>query len=131
MFKLKSSAFLVALFALSACTTPPDWTRARASEVRLRDGVPGAEVAVLSDAKIEVVLRAFRAASRVNVTDQERRRLWAARCFDVVGDQAVSGRWLYEPESGTFSKMDPKIQPGFLLTADDRSRINALFPKKG
>ena len=131
MLKLKGSVFLVALLALSACTTAPDWTSARASEVRLRDGVPGTEVAVLSDvAKVEVVLRAFRAASRINVADQERRRLWAALCFDIVGAQAFSGRWLYEPESGTFSKLDPKIQPVFRLTAEDRNRINALFPKK-
>ena len=132
MLKNQLSALVVALLALSACTATPDWSRAQAKEVRLRNGVPGEQVAVLSQlSKIEVVLQAFRRAERVSATGEERRRLWASSCFDVIGDRAVSGRWLYEADSGMFSKMDPLVHPVFRMTAEDKNRINALFSNKG
>ena len=131
MQSLKLSLVTVLAVILAGCVAP-DWSQAHVHEVLFRDGVPGNQVAAIVDAaRIEVVRAAFLHSARVQPTEADRKRLWSSTCFDVTGDRPIKGRWLYEPESGIFSRMDPLKQPVFRMTTEDRSRFNDLFPKKG
>lgn len=123
---------MVALAALFFGCAGPDWSQARVQEIRFRDGVPGNQIAAIVDAaQIEVVRSAFQRSTRAQPSEADRKRLWSSMCFDVLGERPIKGRWLYEPDTGMFSRMDPLMQPVFLMTSEDKLRLNALFPKKG
>lgn len=123
--------FLLATTALAlvfGCVSSPRFGNASIREVRFRDGIPGEQVAVATEGSgLDAVVRALERAKRISVGEAEHRRLRASLCFDVIGDRAVSGRWLYDPESGMFSKLDHRAHPVFRMAEDDRVAVNALF----
>ena len=122
----------VVLAALLFGCAGPNWSQGTEQEIRFRDGVPGNQIAVTVDAaQIDFVRSAFQRSTKAQPSEGDRKRLWSSMCFDVLGERPIKGRWLYEPDTGMFSRMDPLMQPVFLMTADDRSRFNALFAKKG
>lgn len=128
---MKRRSIFIAITALalaSGCVSSPRFGNANLREVRFRDGIPGEQVAVAAEGSgLDGVVRAFERADRIRVGEAEHRRLRASLCFDVIGDRAVSGRWLYEPESGMFSKLDHRAHPVFQMAEDDRAAVNALF----
>jgi hypothetical protein len=119
---------LSAVVLMFAGCAGPDWSRGTVTEVRVRDGIPGKQIATVSRrAQVEFALAAFQHASKVRATDADRQRLWRSVCFDIEGTPPLAGRWLYEPTTGLFTRMDPLVQRVYRMTDADRVRFNALF----
>ena len=127
---------IIAVLGVLLCLASPGcaggkWTDLHMTEVRLRDGVPGAQVRVVVDsAELQVVRDAFARAEKVTRPSKETRQsMWKDRCFDVLGAFDARGRWLIDLESGLITKMDPLNQPVYRLKEEDRKAIKAMWEK--
>src|SRR5688572_21283561 len=118
---------LIAIVSASALAAPK-WDAAHVKEVRFREGVPGQEVRVVGTPKeVEELLGYFQRATEVGKT--EGKRDWP-KCMDLVGERPESGRWLYDPITGEFTRLDPKAQSVYRFAESDRRRVNAHFEKR-
>lgn len=103
----------------------PKWEAAHVSEIRFREGVPGREIGVVRvPAEVDAILGCLRRAAEVGKTDGKRE--WPA-CLDLVGERPERGRWLYDPATGEFSRLDPLVQRVYRVAESDRARLNARF----
>ena len=115
-----------AMLFTAACAGGPEWERGSVTELRFgQGGLPTQYVTVADAATLEIILAGFRAAERIE-DGPESFKGW--HHIDIVG-RGVGGRWLYDPETGRFSRLAHNRQPVFRLKESGRLRLNQFFPE--
>lgn len=111
----------------------PKWLPEHVSEVRFRDGVPGAQLRVVVDrSEIEKILATLRRAREVTKKEVTKKEVPARRwqvCVDFVGERPESGRWLLDLDTGDCTFLDPLIQPIYRIRNEDREMLTIYFRK--
>src|SRR5688572_12770514 len=119
---------VITMFALPV-SAAQKWAVEHVKEFRFRDGVPGEEFRVVVQPKqLEELVSFLQRATDVGKGDG--RRKWP-KSFDIVGQRPESGRWLYDPATGEFSRLDPLVHRVYRFSESDRAVVNAYFEEKG